>query len=63
MADGPRRGPLRFRRETALMIAGLVVIFIEVINAEVLGRTFHYEFLIAGLALCGVSITQLGDRK
>lgn len=45
------------------MVAGLIVITVEMVNGEVLGRTFHYEFLIAGLALCGVSITQFGDRK
>lgn len=44
------------------MIVGVCVILFELINGEVLGRTFHYEFLIAGLALCGIGITQIGDR-
>lgn len=51
------------RREGILFLLGVAVICVEVVNAEILGRTFHYEFLIAGLALCGVSITTWGDRK
>lgn len=42
---------------------GILVILFELVNAEALGRPFHYEFLLAGLALCGVGIAQLGDRR
>lgn len=52
-----------FSKENILFALGIAVIIFEVIHAEVLGRPFHYEFLIAGLALCGVSITQMADRR
>lgn len=54
---------LRISRQSLLMTLGVAIIIFEVVNAEVLDRPFHYEFLIAGLALCGVSITQITDRK
>lgn len=44
------------------MFFGLALISAEFINAEVRGATFHIEFLIGGLALCGISIAQWGDR-
>lgn len=50
-------------KEKILMFSGLMLIAFETINAEVLGRTFHTEFVLAGLALCGVSIAQWGDKK
>jgi hypothetical protein len=50
-------------KEKILMFAGLVIIFSEAVSAEVFNRPFHFEFLLAGLALCGISITQWGDRK
>jgi hypothetical protein len=50
-------------RERIMMFAGLAIIFYESILAEKIGSEFHFEILLAGLALCGVSITQLGDRK
>lgn len=45
------------------MVVGLLVIAGSFINSEILGRTFHYEFLIAGCALCGVGLAQLGDKS
>lgn len=51
------------RREQILMFFGLCLIAAEFINAEVRGATFHYEFLLGGLALCGISLAQWGDRK
>jgi hypothetical protein len=45
------------------MFFGLGMIGFETVNAELLSGTFHLEFLLAGLALCGVSIAQWGDRK
>jgi hypothetical protein len=53
----------RVTKEKILMFAGLAIIFSELINAEVFGRTFHFEFLLAGLALCGISIAQWEDRR
>jgi len=50
-------------KEKVLMFSGLTLIGFEAFNAELLMGTFHLEFLLAGLALCGVSIAQWGDRK
>jgi hypothetical protein len=50
-------------REKILMCFGLGLIALEEVNAEILSGTFHYEFLIAGLALCGISIAQWGDKR
>jgi hypothetical protein len=50
-------------RENILFIVGIGIIVFEVINAEVLSRPYHYEFLVLGGALCGVGITQYGDRS
>lgn len=50
-------------RENFLFALGVAIIVFEVVNSELLDRPFHYEFLVAGLALCGVGITQLGDRS
>jgi hypothetical protein len=45
------------------MATGLILILGSFVNSELFGNTFHYEFLIAGLALCGISIAQFGDRR
>lgn len=58
-----QRQQWRLRREQILMFFGLCLIAAEFINAEVRGATFHYEFLLGGLALCGISLAQWGDRK
>lgn len=50
-------------KEKILMWSGLVLIAAEFVNSEVLGRSFHGEFLLAGAALCGVSIASWGDKK
>jgi hypothetical protein len=50
-------------KEKILMFAGLIIIFAEAVSTEVFARPFHFEFLLAGLALCGISITQWGDKK
>lgn len=61
----PRRQPRRslYTRENILLLLGVIVILVEVVNSEILGRTFHYEFLLLGGALCGVGVAQLGDRR
>lgn len=53
----------RLNRERILMFFGLALISAEFINAELRGATFHLEFLLGGLALCGISITQWGDKR
>jgi hypothetical protein len=61
--NGKRESQWRLTKEKILMFSGLVVIFMELANAEILGHTFHFEFLIAGLALCGISIAAWGDKR
>lgn len=46
-----------------LLIGGLTLIALEFINAEILGRTFHGEFLLAGTTLIGAAITQWKEQK
>jgi hypothetical protein len=53
----------RLTREKILMFAGLTLIAASFINSEVFGGIFHIEYVGAGLALCGISITQWGDKK
>ncbi len=52
----------RIAREKILLFSGLVLIAAEFVNSEVRGASFHYEFLIGGLALCGIGLAQFGDR-
>lgn len=53
----------RLTKERILMWAGLFLIAAEFINAELRNGTFHVEFLIGGLALCGISIASWGDKR
>lgn len=53
----------KLTREKVLMTAGLLLIGASFVNSEIRGGTFHLEFLLAGLALCGISIAQWGDKK
>lgn len=53
----------RLTREKLLMFAGLIIIGASFINSEIFRGTFHREYLIAGLALCGISITTWLDRR
>lgn len=46
--------------ETAL---GTLIVVFELVNAEVLGRTFHYEFLILAAGLFGLAIAGWGDKR
>ena len=59
----PRDGGWSLTRQKILMFAGLLLVGAEFVNAEILAGTFHLEFLLGGLALCGVSITQWGDKR
>jgi hypothetical protein len=58
-----RRAQWQLTREKILMFFGLMLIGAEFTNAELLGGTFHVEFLLGGLALCGISIAQWGDKR
>lgn len=53
----------KITREKILLNAGLIMmgsqIAIEILQPE----NFRFEFLIAGGALCGISIAQWGDRR
>jgi hypothetical protein len=50
-------------REKILMAAGLAIAASELVLTVVDPAAFHYEFLIFGGSLCGISITQWGDKK
>ena len=50
-------------REAVLLVAGLLLIGASFVVTEIRGGPFHVEFLLGGLALCGISITQFGDRR
>lgn len=50
-------------REKLLTMFGILLIAAEFVNAEVRGATFHVEFLLGGLALCGIAIAQWGDKR
>jgi hypothetical protein len=63
MAENNGNGSWKVTREKILMFFGLAMIAFETIHAELFTGAFHLEFLLAGLALCGVSIAQWGDRK
>lgn len=65
ISNGNGNGAKRWKaqREKILFFCGLAIIGFELINAELLGGVFHPEFLLAGAALCGISITNWGDRK
>jgi hypothetical protein len=60
-SNGNNRG-WQARKERILFWAGLTLIGYEVLVPELLGENFHFEVLLTGLALCGVAITQWGDR-
>lgn len=62
MKNNHRREAWHLTREKILMCFGLGLIAFEAFNAEIRGAAFHYEFLLAGLALCGISIAQWGDK-
>lgn len=51
------------KRDNVLTGFGLTIISAEFIHAELLGGTFHYEFLLGGLALCGIDLARKGDKS
>lgn len=50
-------------KEKLLTFFGMTLIGAEFINAEVLSGTFHPEFLLAGITLCGAAIALRGDKN
>ncbi len=50
-------------KEKILMYAGLGFCSAEFIAVEAFNRPWHFEWLILGAALCGVSIASWGDKK
>lgn len=50
-------------RECILLGAAGVIVLIEMINAEVLGRTFHPEFLIFAGSLVTAAIAGWGEKR
>lgn len=50
-------------KEKVLTSFGMTLIGASWVNADVLGHSFHMEFVLAGLAFCGVAIAQWGDRR
>lgn len=50
-------------KSNLLVTIGIAIGLGEFVNAELLGRNFHAEFLVFAGALCGVWAAQLGDKK
>ena len=61
--NGTKKPRSKITRERVLLTLGIAIIVAEFINSELRGRPFHYEFLLLAAALCGISITSLGDKK
>lgn len=59
--NGDKRWKLT--KEKILFFTGLGIIIASFVNSEIVGGVFHYEYLIVGTALCGISVTLLGDKK
>lgn len=58
--------PKRFRyltRESVITALGVVIVLFELVNAELLGRSFHYEFLVLAGGCLGLAIAGWGDRR
>jgi len=49
-------------KDKVLMFAGLSLIAFEAGASVMAATTFRFELVLAGLALCGVSIAQWGDK-
>lgn len=61
--NGNGRSKWALTKDKILLSAGLVLIALEFINAEILGREFHGDFLLVGCSLCGISAAVWADRK
>lgn len=58
-----KRTAWSIQKEKILMFCGLILIGYESIVSSIIGQPFHFEILLAGLALCGISLTQWGDKQ
>lgn len=61
--NGDRRKRWLLTREKILMCCGLLLVGYESVIIDLIGEPFHFEIILAGLALCGVSISQWQDRR
>lgn len=52
-----------FSKETFITALGVVIVLFELVNAELFGRTFHYEFLVLAAGCLGLAIMGWGDGK
>jgi len=52
----------KITKEKILFFSGLVLIGFEAITPFFSSTAFRFEVVLAGLALCGVSIAQWGDK-
>lgn len=52
----------RLTKEKILLFFGLSLVTATWVATEVFGKPLHLEYLIAGLACCGVAIAQWGDK-
>lgn len=55
--------PFRLTREAVITVLGVVIVLFELVNAELLGRSFHYEFLVLAGGCLGLAIAGWGDRR
>jgi hypothetical protein len=53
----------RLTKEKTLFFLGVAIIVATWISSELFGRPLHYEYLVLGGTLCGISTTLWGDKK
>lgn len=51
------------KRENILFCLGVSIFIGEFIHAELLGGTFHTEFLVGAGAMCGLGVAHKGDKE
>jgi hypothetical protein len=50
----------RLTKEKILMAVGVALMFGTFVDSQFLQHPFHFEYLVAGMACCGVAITTWG---
>lgn len=55
--------PKMSQREWILMVLGAFLLFFTIVIMPAIGYEFHFEYLLAGLALCGVSLASGMDKR
>lgn len=45
------------------MVLGAFLLFFTIVIMPAIGYEFHFEYLLAGLALCGVSLASGMDKR